>query len=381
MENSPHDIDEQAWAKVAAKNLEQSFKVLEDWGGHAEHDPTADEVKWQVALFALMPLALAAMTQPVGYVLNRRPEYRFWLRSSPIYCAGDMVVFVIRVCVCYILAPTFSWKHVKAEIAYRFRDDELAQPGSGYERTILGRWLLLGLSGIPCQTIKLVGMEGVPWTLSFALLYFLSIVFGEAMHLSAILLFGSTGSKEDDYAGLPANWHRELTGLAETVCSVLHLFVYYIISIQMPIGYTSVLMVVLNDIVAAANLGFGEDLSWSESIRWPIVVLASCYITSHRLAEFVTKTVPGRTVPLFLLSMFGSLALLGVAFGMAQISSRLLRILAGTSIGKTLGVPATSLERILVVWFVVSFILSVLSYAYAFDGTGTVNPSWLGVFG
>ncbi|KAK4443676.1 hypothetical protein QBC34DRAFT_199305 [Podospora aff. communis PSN243] len=55
-----------------------------------------DEVKWQVALFALMPLIIGAMTQPVGRVLDRPSKYRLWMRSSPILCVADLLYFCIR---------------------------------------------------------------------------------------------------------------------------------------------------------------------------------------------------------------------------------------------------------------------------------------------
>lgn len=46
-----------------------------------------------------------------------------------------------------------------------------------------------------------------------------------------------------------------------------------------------------------------------------------------------------------------------------------------------LGVPRGSSELLCLISFLVLLLLSVLSYAYAFDGTGTVNPSWVGIFG
>ena len=61
----------------------------------AETQP--DEVKWQVALFALMPLVLGAMVQPVGRVFGAPASERFWMRVSPVVYAADVVDFFLRV--------------------------------------------------------------------------------------------------------------------------------------------------------------------------------------------------------------------------------------------------------------------------------------------
>lgn len=142
-----------------------------------------------MAFFALVPLALGAMTQPVGRVMDAPPNLSSWLRSSPIFCAGDMLYFLLRVVVDYVLEPALFWRHFNAEIAYRFRDEDWSQSPKEVEKSAMGRWVLIVLGGIPCQTIKLMAMRGIPLTQTWAMLFFAALVFGEVLNIAAESLF------------------------------------------------------------------------------------------------------------------------------------------------------------------------------------------------
>lgn len=96
--------------------------------------PTAEgePAKWQTVFWALVPLVLGNMMQPVGRVMEQPPNLRFWMRSSPLLCLLDMVYFFARVLFdCFypnqhrIQGSWWStfWHHFRAEVAYRFRDE------------------------------------------------------------------------------------------------------------------------------------------------------------------------------------------------------------------------------------------------------------------
>jgi hypothetical protein len=53
----------------------------------------------------------------------------------------------------------------------------------------------------------------------------------------------------------------------------------------------------------------------------------------------------------------------------------------GTRVGDVLGISGDTREQGMLGVFLWTAVLYVLSYAYLFDGTGTYNPSWTGVFG
>jgi hypothetical protein len=57
------------------------------------------------------------------------------------------------------------------------------------------------------------------------------------------------------------------------------------------------------------------------------------------------------------------------------------RRLGRSRLGQILGVPRASSELRYLVSFLSLLLLVVLSYAYTFDGTGTVSPKWVGIFG
>ncbi|KAF4332177.1 hypothetical protein FBEOM_14025 [Fusarium beomiforme] len=130
------------------------------------------------------------MTQPVGRVFDRPPEDRFWIRLSPLHCVANMLLFWGVLLARYVTQPERSWRHYRNELVYRFRDenDNVVQPRHDAERSALGRWILVFLDGILCQTIKLLAMRGIPSTQAAALMFFVSLVLSEVLILSAARL-------------------------------------------------------------------------------------------------------------------------------------------------------------------------------------------------
>lgn len=96
-----------------------------------------------------------------------------------------MLYFLLRVVVDYVLEPALSWRHFNAEIAYRLRDEDWSQRPREVEKSAMGRWVLIVLGGIPCQTIKLMAMRGIPLTQTWAMLFFAALVFGEILNIAA----------------------------------------------------------------------------------------------------------------------------------------------------------------------------------------------------
>jgi hypothetical protein len=88
-------------------------------------------------------------------------------------------------------------------------------------RTLI-RWVLLVLAGIPFQTAKLIGMQGIPWTKAFAVLFCASIIIGELQYLSAATTFRRRQRsrfeyQESDLLSTPRhrNWDYLALGLAK----------------------------------------------------------------------------------------------------------------------------------------------------------------------
>ncbi|KAL2006602.1 hypothetical protein VTN00DRAFT_9270 [Thermoascus crustaceus] len=132
---------------------------------NAEHNTASsnNEVNWQVAWMALVLLAIGAMTQPCGYVLDiDETNYRLYIRASPIVFIADVLHFLVRVFLGFSLDYREFWYHIKAMIRYRFREEHGIYGLVGAEKASIIRWALLVIGSIPCQTINLMAMQGIP---------------------------------------------------------------------------------------------------------------------------------------------------------------------------------------------------------------------------
>jgi hypothetical protein len=77
------------------------------------------------------------------------------------------------------------------------------------------------------------------------------------------------------------------------------------------------------------------------------------------------------TTSIFTATSFGLLAI------MRTIQGRMSR----TRVGQIIGLSAISRDQNLVNVSVINFVLFLLVYRFAFDSTGTINPSWLEALG
>jgi len=101
------------------------------------------------------------MTQPADSVLDQPLGHRFQIRQSPFVCVADMLCSIGSILIIYSVEPEIFWQHVKAELAYQFRDEQLVPLGGKFERTVLGRWFLILLGGIP-KVLAIVSMATLP---------------------------------------------------------------------------------------------------------------------------------------------------------------------------------------------------------------------------
>jgi hypothetical protein len=177
-----------------------------------------------VAFFALVPLALGCITQPVGRVFDTPAELRFYMRLNPLVCAGDVLHFFIRILIDYSVEPCWSWRHFRGALADRFRDTDWSASPPKFEQAAIGRWVLIVLGGIPCQTVKLVAMGGIPVTQSLALMYAVALVFGEALNVFAEACLRHRGA-----GSAPAAHPSSRPQLSPTIQKLLSAYVYFLL--------------------------------------------------------------------------------------------------------------------------------------------------------
>ncbi|KAK4213523.1 hypothetical protein QBC37DRAFT_316048 [Rhypophila decipiens] len=190
----------------------------------------SEGISWQTAWWSLVPLAIAAMTQPCGNVLGRKDKnFRFYSRASPIICIIDVFHFVVCMALCFSVDPRLILRNMKFELRERLYND--GGDGDSHldaERTRLARWTLLIIGGIPCQTIKLVATDGMVWTKFWAISFFNSMVFWEVMTLLSQLL------QTNHAVQLPVpRWRREslwsvrTMRMASSLAFACHFFAVY----------------------------------------------------------------------------------------------------------------------------------------------------------
>jgi hypothetical protein len=375
----------------------------------AASSPGSNEVTWQVAFFALVPLVLGTMTQPVGRVMDSEPELRFWLRSSPIFCIGDMLYFLLRVAIDHILEPTWSWRHFKAELYHRFRDEKWSEASNEVEKAALGRWILILLGAVPCQTIKLMAMRGIPKTQTLAMMYFISMILGEILNITAEASFrqipAESVGRQHLLSESKPTWH----GLFKKTCYIF----------QLGLTMQSLALVVqplslFNDpanpndfyawcmtysILAIMSMMFWKRPAISEleetlgfnyfSHFYIMTALPLIHISHLSFDNYVSKLTQDLTplrdtlvvIPYVLIIVVVAGLLGEISLIVWRLSLLWMEWLSKIRFGQIMGIPATRLEANHLMVFLINVTVSLCCYAYLFNGTGTANPSWVGVFG
>ena len=145
---------------------------------------TSNQVSWQSAFWALVPIALNSMSQPSGKVLGFQQKYGFFLNSSPIVCVANALELIFKL----------TWRSLSMrslDEATRSVADDLFGNDESLERpnkiTRLQemkavRLILFCLGALP-QVVKLCAMRGIVRTQICALLFLGSFTVIEAIML------------------------------------------------------------------------------------------------------------------------------------------------------------------------------------------------------
>lgn len=138
-------------------------------------------VSWQSALWALIALALNSMTQAsaADHYLSSTPLSP--ARSSPTICAADSIVILLWAAfglqrkLPFRKALALSRKHLKLNPLTSNHDGEestTTRSESGVAQEVV-QLAYFVLGPLP-QAFKLVGMQGIPWTTTWGILYLVS---------------------------------------------------------------------------------------------------------------------------------------------------------------------------------------------------------------
>ncbi|KAF2811081.1 uncharacterized protein BDZ99DRAFT_462356 [Mytilinidion resinicola] len=130
-------------------------------------------VSWQTAFWSLVPIALNTMLQPSGRVCGLDPELHTYLTSSPLVCAFDSIVILVRFLASWEYSRSFRFA-IHDTLEERFPSP--AQPTSGLrtlESATFICWLGFIVGTLP-QFIKQHALTGVPWTQAWAWMYLIN---------------------------------------------------------------------------------------------------------------------------------------------------------------------------------------------------------------
>ncbi len=343
------------------------------------------------------------MTQPVGRVLDAPPELRIWMRANPFICAGDVFQYLVRILIAYTVEPCWSWRHFRSVLADRFRDTDWSAPRPQFEQAALGRWTLVLLGGTLGSTVKLMAMRGIPLTQSLALMYAVALVVGEVLNVAAEVTLRHPAARPPSQPQLCSKIQKLIFADVSLLLDMLQ---------GLPLQW---LIKTLDGTIekASGNPGLGELESTVFMIGWLAIIIFTRMFVAGLARHAPHLDVGGLDLfvpfsPIYHLSVlclsFAPVSLMLLAWRaevtdhvytsvglylacmllfplLCWLGWKALRRLGRSRLGQILGVPRGSLELLWVVSFLFLLLLTVLSYAFEFDGTGTVNPSWLGIFG
>lgn len=135
------------------------------------------------AFWALIPIALAAMTQPSGMILGTPSDFDFVLRSSPLVCALSVIDTVCRLIV-YSIVERSPSKGLRRFMLVRFKDEREGSNvrSAGIRQNFKFRAILFVFGVIP-QAVKIYTCTGIPDVHQWTTCYLASLATDEIIML------------------------------------------------------------------------------------------------------------------------------------------------------------------------------------------------------
>ncbi|KAH0541548.1 hypothetical protein FGG08_003960 [Glutinoglossum americanum] len=364
----------------------------------------AGVVSWQSAFWTLVPLGLNSMTQPSGRVCGFDVRHRAFIRSSPIVCATDGVdVLAQMLCfVCLGDSPRTAARRVARGRLRDVKDVDCANNGfSGLEGNRVFRMLGFFFGALP-QVVKLLGMEGIPWTKVWGFAFFVSFLI-----LELVIVWVGRGWEED--ASLKEPESPTFRRAEETLRAASNM--YGIISVAMTVGVwysatDAIIQKYMCDPNHATTLSgvIPQNRSATYTLCSTLVVILA-YLASLGYVTISTsgvmKVVTTVTPKIF---YFGSFVMSGrnaICHPAGFRSSREsflfgsgLALVWAIAMGLTRGYPSPFLRPhivrsmeppeadSLVMYFLCeNFLVALVYYCFRYEAGGTVKPAWTETFG
>ncbi len=360
------------------------------------HIDNANQVSWQSAYWALVPLAVNAMVQPSGRICSFDPRYRFYLRSSPLVCSADLAGFAVR-------TATYSWEYRSFQLglfkAVRVKDirqeDEPIRV-QALEKIPPLRFVIFVLAA--AQAVKLFRCSGIPWTITFASFYFIPYAIYEI-----IGIFGPKFNLVERYEPLAFDNADHLLNRIEQTLGVgaitlqlgffwwiLHLLVFPaeneagVARSEIIYYFLRILDEVLRLLLALSWISCALEIG---NLNWRIWNPEMLLIVSYPAAVILLNVLPmwRRDLQLFLSRLLCSLEMYVftcfvsccLSLGMEKVWSNWRKDVLLLEIDE----PWSFTAFFCFTFFVLVFMLSLFGYAYLYSQEGSKKPTWVSILG
>jgi hypothetical protein len=302
-------------------------------------------VSCQTAFWIIVALALSVMAQPCGRVLGFTSRYKTYFRSSPVICAVDTVMIIIRVIILCIKLRISPRTAIVLLVEKRFKDARPAEDSRAMVYFTWMRWVYFVLGPLP-MSVKLASFQGTPVTqtigftflISFVLIEFLNVMYGMARSLEEVHL------EEGRVAPHRSNVDPELyKSVDEAITKVERLFGWFLFYALM-----------------AANYAFLQYwLIWTLPYYGFLLGIYCLHVFPTGYYYFTILAYLCEKYP-----VIGENLLLRAHHSEGQGRSEFDKTAAG-----------------MMYFFLLNLVTCVRGYTYAYDPSGTVNPGWTTIFG
>ena len=363
-------------------------------------------VSAQSAFWAVNALALNTACQPTGSVLSSPAAHSRALRTSPIICVADAIVTLLA------FITLFAQRHgvrdsARAVLYWRFHGEGVEPEEEAKIEQGWFRALVFVLGALP-QMIKVIGLQGVPWTQTLCSAYLAPFVVVE-------LLVYLAGKDRDDfdhaivqpnYVEKLAKFSRNLGGLVQTwlwiyiLADVLQVLipspsdatdangVNRVVAAFVPILVMTHTLILLLTICGCLSVMITLDplirrtLKTTSNSPWIVTCLAMApgtiwhwykIVTLHEIAaaDVYSLVAPGCWIWSIIL-----ISILGMQFALISIITS--HRMPHTIVASRLSFMPSNWPSVFepLFFFFVNAASLLLYYLYLYEPQGTVKPAW-----
>jgi hypothetical protein len=381
-------------------------------------------VSWQSVYFALAALSFNTLTQPCGRVCGQNTKIRTYVRSSPFFCAFDLLSLFIRLLV-YTIGGITPIRAVLATVAARFDADDEEGEEEGKLQSLLKNVVVRWIVFIPTllQAIKLFALGGVRVSQAWGAVLLGAFVVVEGLGYLGSLCerievsqrsclprwLASPSARMEENMTNRIQQMKEPLETVDYTCYILAMISHLLLPAWVfwqvvlmptpdyPINFTQIPLLLggllstlwIMGSAGGISLLLDERFHRKKVYRWMVIisycVLAFVGYLKAVLVIYSTARGTGYAISICVAILVTSFLLLLLSIPVLSINeSRVLRkqvlFLEGQYSAGVVEAEVMQMVLALMV-FIVTILSSVLWYALKYDSADTFKPNWTNKFG